>query len=216
MIISAKNVISLISAQACCHICILCTYCSCAECPGDKRRIFTTESDVATLSALYPGSLLWPLPSLLSASPRAVWCNLVEEFTGNNVTIEFSSPVLLDTIVSRGDRQAQEDPEYVSNATIYYAPSSGADLEILQVSLPVACQPVSCMSARQLHVTLSVALEPVRCMSANQLHINILNCRQVKVSYFGIIFIHETSGEAVIGKSILFFFLHLLLLTRMV
>ena len=140
-----------------------CTYCSCAECPGDKRRIFTTES-VATLSASDLGSVRWPLPSLLSMKPRAVWCILVEEFTGNNVTIEFSSPVLLDTIVSRGDRQDQADPEYVSNVTIHYAPSSGADLEILQVSLPVACQSVSCMSA----------LEPVRCMSENQLHISIL------------------------------------------
>ena len=69
-----------------------------------------------------------------------MWCvNQVEEFAGNAVAVEFSSPVLLDTVVSRGDVQPQRAPEYVSNVTFSYTPNSGADLEILQVSLPVAC-----------------------------------------------------------------------------
>lgn len=107
------------------------------ECPGNKRRIFTIETDVVAVTALNIGTQLWPLSSLMSVNPNAVWCvKQPSEFRGNTVNITFTSPVILDTIVTRGDLQGA--PEFVSNVTFNYIPNSGADQEYLQVRLSFA------------------------------------------------------------------------------
>lgn len=93
------------------------------------------NTNIQDVIAYDGNSELWPLTNLLSTNLDSYWCEhtFTPSSVGNYVNVTFTSPVVLDTFLSKGSTTGGSS-EYVSNISVYFRSFEGGSLQFLKAS----------------------------------------------------------------------------------